>query len=242
MKRAKPTVVLLALGALVLAGCGGGQPTAAAATTEATNPPGITARGTGTVTGTPDTVTVVLGVQTRDDSATSALDANTAQATALIDVLKDAGVAAEDLQTSGLSIHPTYDSPSGRITGYEVTNQVTATVRDISAAGALIDAAAAAVGDAVRVQQLSFSIDDDSALRAQARADAVRRALAQAAQMAEAAGVSLGPIRSVREVPTDPPTPYALDGAAAAERAAVPLEPGTQELSVVVEVVHGIDA
>lgn len=43
-----------------------------------------------------------------------------------------------------------------------MTNQVTAKLHDIGGAGGLIDAASAAAGDAVRVQQLSFSIDDDS--------------------------------------------------------------------------------
>lgn len=41
----------------------------------------------------------------------------------------------------------------------------------------------------MRVEQLEFSIDDDSAVRAQARADAVRRAVDQAEEMAEAVEV-----------------------------------------------------
>ncbi|MGH3883095.1 MAG: SIMPL domain-containing protein [Pseudonocardiaceae bacterium] len=189
-------------------------------------------RGVGTGAGTPDTVTVVIGVQTRGQSAKGALDANNAQATTLIDVLKSNGVAAADLQTSQLSVNPTYDSASGRITGYEVTNQVTAKLHDIGAAGGLIDAAGAAAGDAVRVQQLGFSIDDDSAVRAQARADAVRRAQAQAKQMADAAGVRLGRIHSVTEVPVNPPSPFSRDSAPA-EAATVPIEPGTKELTVI---------
>jgi uncharacterized protein len=59
-------------------------------------------------------------------------------------------VAAADLQTSQLSINPT-STPNGRINGYDVTNLVTATLRDIGGAGGLVDAAAAAAGDAVRI-------------------------------------------------------------------------------------------
>ncbi|HKR52012.1 MAG TPA: SIMPL domain-containing protein [Pseudonocardiaceae bacterium] len=240
MKRALSRVTVLALVVPVLAGCSGGnQPAAPSA--GSTVQAGITARGLATVTGTPDTVTVVIGVQTRGPSAKGTLDANSAQATALIDALKAKGVTAADLRTSQLSINPTYDSATRRITGYEVTNQVTATLRNISGAGELIDAASAAAGDAVRVQQLGFSIDDDSASRAQARADAVRQATAQAKQLADAAGVTLGRLHSITEVPVNPPGPVFRDSAPAADAAAVPLEPGTQKLTVMVEVVYDID-
>jgi uncharacterized protein len=226
---------ILVLAALALPGC----TAAAAAPSPPGEPPAITARGTGTVTATPDTATVVLGVQTRDGSARAALAANSERAAAVIGVLEGAGVATADIRTSQLALHPTYGPETARITGYEVTNQVTVTLRDIAAAGTVIDQAAAAAGNAVRVQQIDFSIADESAARAQARADAVRRALAQTEQLAEAAGVELGAIRSIVELPADPPVPF---GERADAQLAVPLEPGTQELRVVVEVVHGIAA
>jgi uncharacterized protein len=130
MKRGLRSVAIVALGALALAGCSAGN--ARTAPTAATV---ITTRGVGMATMTPDTVTLVIGVQTRDQSAKAALDANTAKATALINVLKSKGVAPADLQTSQLSVNPTYDSATGRITGYEVTNQVTAMLHDVGAAG-----------------------------------------------------------------------------------------------------------
>ena len=141
------------------------------------------------------------------------------------------------MRTSRLSVDPTFDN-AGRITGYEVTNQVTVTIRDIAAAGGIIDAAARTVGDAVRVQSLSFAIDDSSALLARARADAVHKAQEQARQLAEAAGVDLGAIRSITETSAggQPPTPFP----SAAEQA-VPISPGTQRLSVTVEIVYEID-
>lgn len=235
MKRALlPAVGLV----LALAGCAapGQLGSAAPAPT-----PGISARGVGTVSGTPDTLTVVLGVATTAPAAAEALADNTARSTALIEVLRDSGVAEEDLRTSGLSIFPSYSPDGGTVTGYEVSNQVTATLRDLAGAGALIDAAAQAAGDAVRVQQISFSIDDDSEQRAAARADAVRRAEAQIEQMAEAAGVSPGALLSITEIPGETgPQPYAADAFAAQESAAVPLLPGSQDVSVVVEVVRAV--
>lgn len=199
----------------------------------------ITAQATGTVTGTPDVVTISLGVSTTSASAQSALDENNRLATDLIAVIKDSGVAPEDLQTSQLSINPSYDD-KGAVTGYQVNNMVTATLRDIAKAGALIDAAGKAAGDAVRVQQLSFSVDDDSTLRANARADAVRRAQAQAQQLAEAAGVALGPLHSITEAPLNNARVYAAEMVTDSAAGAVPIEAGSQELTVSVQVVYEI--
>lgn len=231
----RAALTLLALSTLALSGC-----SAAAATPPGSAaPPAITARAVGTVVAAPDTTTVVLGVETRDRSATAALAANSERANAVIGVLQGAGLAPADIRTSQLSVYPTTAPETGRITGYEVTNQVTATLHDIAVAGTVIDQAAGAAGDAIRVQSIDFSIADESAARAEARADAVRRALTQAQQLADAAGVGLGPVRSIVEVTGEPPMPYRAE-ADLAQRAAVPVQPGDQELSVTVEVVHEI--
>jgi len=229
--------LLLSLTALALAGCAGPTPITGPAGSAPV--PGISARGVGTVPATPDTLTVVLGVATSAPAAAVALEDNSTRSAALVEVLRGSGVAEADLRTSGLSILPGY-APDGTVTGYEVSNQVTATLRDLAGAGALIDAAAQAAGDAVRVQQITFSVDDDSAQRAAARADAVRRAEAQIAQMAEAAGVSTGGLLSITEIPSEAgPQPFAADALAVPE-SAVPLLPGTQDVSVTVEVVRAV--
>ncbi len=238
---APQTAVVKPAADAVFSGSTAGAPTLAGATIAAD--PGarlITAQATGTVTGTPDVVTISLGVETRSPSAQTALDDNNRLATDVINVVKEKGVAPEDLQTSQLSIYPSYDD-KGTVTGYQVTNMVTAKLHDIAGAGALIDAAGQAAGDAVRVQQLSFSIDDDSDLRANARADAVRLAQAQAKQLADAAGIALGPIHSITESPIAgamvyPQAAMATDSAAGS----VPIEPGSQQLQVTVQVVYEI--
>jgi len=238
--RTRPVLTALLAGA-VLAGTAllAGFATGATPELGRPAPPSVTARGVGTVRGAPDTLTVALGVQTRAASAAAALADNSTRTTGLLDVLRGRGVADADLRTSRLSINPTYDQ-NGGITGYEVTNEVTATVRDIAGAGALVDAAAQATGDAARVERIAFAIDDDAEPRARARADAVRQAVTQARQLADAAGVTLGPILSIMEVTAgEPPQPAARDSAVAAS-AAVPVEPGTQDVSVTVEVVHAV--
>jgi uncharacterized protein YggE len=248
-RRSLTVAAVAAVGVFLLAGCGSGGERAAGAAPAAgvstdNGRPSIAARGVGMVKGTPDTLRVVLGVETRSASAKDALAANNDKANALVDTLKSKGVEAKDLQTSQLSINPTYDDKGQRITGYQVNNTVTATLHDIAGAGALIDAAAGAVGDAVRVQSIGFSIDDDSALKAEARTQAVHLAQLQAEQMAKAAGVKLGAIRYISEVPANSPMPYydqaSLGRTAAPGAAPAPILPGQQELSLTVDVVWDI--
>jgi uncharacterized protein YggE len=243
MKRILPGVAVLAFGALILSGCANGtsRPAGAATTPAgATDTHNVTTRGVGTADGVPDTLTVIIGVQTRGASAKGALEDNNKKANALVQTLKSKGVAAKDLQTSELSIQPTYGNTGLQITGYQVSNMVTATLRDLAHAGALIDSAAAAAGDAVRVQQLSFSIGDDTAVRAKARVRAVQQAQAQADQMAKAAGAKLGRIRSITELPESGPTPY-LAFAAEAKAPCAPIQAGQLDLRVTVEVSYDLD-
>ncbi len=269
MKRLSLVAAISTAGVLTLAGCsaagdsgaasstsggqapvsvaaGAGQPqvglAAAAPASEtgaASERNSITAQGVGKITGTPDVLTISLGVETRAASAKDALEQNNTAAAGVIAVLKDSGVAPADLQTSQLSVYPTY-SDKNDITGYQVTNSVTAVLRDIASSGAVIDAVAQKAGNAVRVQQLSFSIDDDSALRAAARADAVKQAQAQAKQLADAAGVQLGAVHSIVESSGSEPMPVYAAADSAGAPSPAPIEPGSQELSVVVQVVYDI--
>lgn len=201
----------------------------------------ITVTATGTATGTPDTLTVQLGVQTQAKTAAAALDANNTKATALIAALTKQGIAKKDLATSDLAIYPTYSENGTAITGYQVTNTVTATLRNVDKAGAVIDAAARAAGDAIRLNQVGFSFDDDTALRAAARADAVKNAMAQAKQLAAAAGVAVGPVLSITEdvvMPGPQPLPARLEAADAG--AAMPVLAGEGQLTITVQVVVSI--
>jgi len=208
----------------------------AQSTSTATGNGVITSQGIGEVIGTPDVVTISLGVQTDASTASVALADNSTRAAAVIKVIKASGVADTDLHTSQLSINQTSDK-DGKVTGFQVSNMVTAKLHSIFAAGPLIDAA----GNAIRVQQLSFSIDDESTLIASASADAVKKAQTQAEQLAKAAGVTLGKIKSIIENPTaDQNLGNKQFYAAAAFPAAAPIESGSQRLNVTFQVVYEI--
>lgn len=223
-----------AVALVVLVGAG----TFAAPAGAATATRRVTVTATGEAKGTPDVADVTIGVSARGKTASEALDTANDRAAKVIGALKDGGVADDDIQTSGLSVNPTYDDNSA-ITGYEVSNTVTARLRDVSKAGSVLDAAARVAGDEIRVQGISFGIDDDSALLATARQRAVKRARAQAEQLADAAGVELGDVRTIDE--GSPVVPFDSRQVTAADAASsVPIEPGTQTLSIQVTVVYAI--
>ena len=152
----------------------------------------------------PDTLTMTLGVESRAPSAQAALAQNSDRSTKVIEALKASGVAPKDLQTTQLSLNPTFNR-QGRIDGYSVSNMVTAKVHDVANAGTVVDAAAAQAGDDIRVQGVALSIEDTGKLVAAARADAVTRARTQARQLARAADVRLGPVEKITERRAAPP-------------------------------------
>jgi len=206
-------------------------------------PRAITVQATGLVRGTPDVLELMLGVDTRGKTAGEALAQNNKLTVGVLKVLDDAGVGDKDIQTSNLSISPVYDDDGEVVIAYEVSNHVVATLRDLSKAGEVVDAATKAAGDEIVVQGLYFSIDDNSGLVAQARADAVKRAKTQAQQLADAAGVKLGELQSlVEESSPVGPVLEAQERAPAPSSgdASVPIQPGSQQLSVNVTLVYSI--
>jgi uncharacterized protein YggE len=120
-----------------------------------------------------------------------------------------------------------------------MSEQVQVTVRDLDAAGGIVDAATAA--GATNVNGISFEVDDPARAETDARTSAIRAAHDKADAMARAAGVSLGAVVSISETssPIPYPVPYAVDGGARAD-VATPVQPGTQDVQASVTVVYAI--
>jgi hypothetical protein len=232
---------LLGLSQATVPSAAAGTSSRASLTAAATGGTRITVTGTGTVTGTPDQLLLSMGVQTSGASVSSALAAANHAVRAVAAALRHGGVAAADIQTSGLSIQPNY-RPSGAPSGYAVSESVNVTLRNLASAGNQISAAARAGGNATVVDGVSLNFGDSTTLLAAARGRAVTDAKAKAAAYARAIGRPLGPVVSVSEATSPPPEPfYGSEGIAAAPRsAAVPVHPGSQHLSVTVTVVYGL--
>jgi len=200
----------------------------------------ITVTGNGQVMGTPDTATFSIGVSSKAGSATTALEQNNAKVQTLETALEAQGVAAKDVQTSWLNLSTNTDS-HGNVTGFTADNQLSVVSHDLAKLGSVLDAAVHATGDGVTFDGISFSISNDSALLASARAQAMVAARTQADQLATGGGLTLGPIVRVtdQENAQSPVNFYGGVGRfAASASAAVPIQTGQQQISVQVTVVY----
>jgi len=196
----------------------------------------ITATGDGTVTTVPDHASFQFGVTTQETDAQDALSRNAAAANAVVAALRSAGVADSDLQTTEVSLSPVTDPGGTRIVAYTASNTVSARVA-LARAGALVDTAVAAGADTVEGPLLDSS--DQSALYDQALGKAVTNARDKARALAQAGGVTLGPIQSIAESGSSVPLPYGA-GFAAAASPSTPVEPGTQEVDASATVTYAV--
>ncbi len=201
---------------------------------------GISVSGVGTVTGTPNLLRLQTSIDvTRPDVKTALQTANATMA-AVQQALKADGVAAADLQTSGLYVQPNYDysNNSRRLNGYSVSENLSIVLRDLSKAGSTINDAAQAGGDAMQIGGASLDLSGDDALVAAARQQAFDDAKAKATAYAKAAGRPLGPVTSISETQNSNPMPYPYAMAASAPAAgqAVPIQAGSQDVTVNVSV------
>jgi uncharacterized protein len=209
---------------------------------DGTSASGIAVSGTGEVLGTPDTLQMRFGVSVLRPTVDQAVRDAANLGDGLVGSLEAGGVASDDIQTANYSISPEYDysSDQRRLVGYRVDNTVIAKIRDLDAAGSVIDSAVASVGDEIQVSGVSFSIEDDTELIAAARTAAWEDAQAKAQQLADLAGVTLGKAVTINESFANvPPVPvyrdYAFDevGGALAE---TPIEAGQQQVAVTLQV------
>jgi uncharacterized protein YggE len=236
--RWKPIAAVVAAATAAFA-LGGHAAGATAPPTSEPSPPSAGSEGTITVTaeGTvrvePDTAVVSLGVQANAPTGAEAMEQINASSTALTEALVAAGIPAEDIQTSGLSLFSTTDE-TGEITGYQASANVNVVVRDVTAVGSTIDAAQQAAGPGFTIGGVSFSFADPEAVLEQARIRAVELAQTKAEQYAAAAGVTLGSVVSISEQASSPPVIFADTAMAVSEAAGPSISPGQLDLSVLV--------
>jgi uncharacterized protein YggE len=196
----------------------------------------VTVNGTGVVTTTPDRAELGFGVVSQGQTARAAIAANGTAANRIVAALRAAGVAAADIQTQQVSLEPHYTEDEQRITGYTAHTAVSAAIRQLARAAAVIDAVVAAGANSVSGPMLTRS--DATTLYRDALAEAVEDATGKAGVLAAAAGVRLGAIVSVVEAGASPVTPVAERMAAAD---APEIEPGTQQIAAMVTVTFAID-
>jgi uncharacterized protein YggE len=207
---------------------------------------GLSVSGEGRASGAPDVVLLGLGVSAKAATVKAANSRTQEAISDLLDSLEDNGVQEKDIQTSQFSVYPEYDYRNGEqiLTGYRVSHMLQVKLRDIDKAGEVIDDAVEAGGDLLQVQSISFTIDDTTALRSEARAEAVADAQAKAEELATLVGVSLGkPTYITESISTPYPQPYydRTYGIGMEEAAVTEISPGELEVVVSVYITYAID-
>jgi uncharacterized protein YggE len=198
--------------------------------------------GHGSVNVVPDTAQITIGVDVTLPTLEEAQAESERQSNAIIESIKANDVADEDVQTSNYSVFVVrnYDqngTPS-EIIGYQITNQVNVTIRDVNAVGVILTAAIEA--GANNIWGISFFVDDQTAAASEARVLAVEDARRKAEELAAATGMSLGRVLAISEGTQAPQFPVMYGGAgqrAADINSAAPIEAGTNEVVVDVQIV-----
>jgi uncharacterized protein len=195
---------------------------------------GVTVSGTGRAGAPPDVVRIDLAAESSAVAVHAALAAATAGLATMREALTSAGVQASDVRTTDTAVHVDH-GPGGRPQGYVARLGLSATVRDVAAAGTVVQDVLSRGGETARLSGLSFSHSDPSALLATAREAAFADARDKAETYASLSGRTLGEVSAVEETGGGAvPLPRAMAMAASAADFAV--EGGVQEVSVSVVV------
>ena len=163
----------------------------------------ITVNASATVVAEPDMGTIRFGVVTNAREVAAASSANAAEMERLTRALTQAGIDEKDLSTSGYYVGPVYDYTAQdedgayRLKGYEVSNTLSVTLRDITRAGAIIDLALA--NGANNCSGITFSSSHAQEAADQALLAAIAEGKRKAALIAQGCGGQLGDLQSVTE-------------------------------------------
>ncbi len=252
----KPLIFLLAVLPVIVSGVAGceslspptsvsGVPATASGIFNQQNT-GIWVTGEGKVSVVPDVAVLSLGVEAQAESVAEAQSQAATAMTAVTAELSRFGVAEKDIKTQYFSIAPVrrWSEKDGQevLIGYRVTNTVSAKVRQMENTGAIIDAAATAGGDYIRINSISFTVDNPSAHYDGARVKAMADAKTKAKHLADLANVKLGRPTYISESVASPPVVRDFYPEAAMPAApATPISPGETEIRLSVQVVYSIE-
>src|SRR3989344_6709963 len=181
----------------------------------------ITVSGKGEAFAKPDTATFSFTVEKEAKVVADAQKASDETIKEALEFLKKSGVEEKDTKTTSYQIYPNYEYGSPVIcnqwgcppqkppviSGYKVSQTIEVKVRDIGKAGELLSGIGA-VG-VTNLSGLNFSIDDEDAIQAKARKEAIDKAEAKAKELSKQLGVKIVRVMNFSESGSYPPIFYA---------------------------------
>lgn len=161
----------------------------------------VSVSGKGEVIAVPDVALFTFGVTQEGKDVSDAQTKATEKINAALKYLKDNGVAEKDIKTVNYSINPVYDYTQGvcntfrcspgtqTLRGYEINQMIEVKVRKTEDAGKLLSGIGAQ--GVTNVSGLSFTVDNEDGIKAQAREAAINDAKAKAEVLAKQLGVKI---------------------------------------------------
>ncbi|ABF63317.1 protein of unknown function DUF541 [Ruegeria sp. TM1040] len=152
---------------------------------------------------TPDRAHITLGVRVEAKDAGAAMEQVSQRMQEVTARLGDSGIAAQDMQTEQVSLHPVWNQVTRdgdqmrEVTGFEASNLLRVTLQDLDAMGGVLDDVLAAGANEFR--GLTFTYSEREAAENLLRTMAYENAYRKAQQLAEASGMALGPVRDIRD-------------------------------------------
>lgn len=198
----------------------------------------------GTASATPDLARLSAGVVAQAETASQAMADQRSRMNRVMAEIRKIGIEARDIQTAGINLSPVYARGENRnapprISGYQATNRVNVTVRDLTRVGAGLDALVNA--GANDIGQVSFGLSNHAELVEKARTDAVAQLKKRRDFYADVDDLKLGRLISLSEGGGHHPRPQVMYAARAESmKADTPVAPGESELSVSLSAVYQI--
>lgn len=193
----------------------------------------VTVIGSGTVRVSPDVVRLDLRVGHDAADVAEALSGATRGITSVIEAVRAAGVADSDIRTLDASVNQRWDN-TGNPVGFTAQQQLGVMVRRLDATGEILAAGAAAVGNALLVDQVRLDVYARDDAQRQARDAAFANARSKAEQYAALAGAELGEVLGVAEfgaAPFGAQRQVKQSGAMAMAASGMPVEGGDLDVS-----------
>lgn len=159
----------------------------------------LSVTGNGTVLVESDLAIVTVGVQETSKDVLEAQSTVNEKIAAIKQALLDTGVEESEINTDSINIYANYDYSDNTevIVGYTARNSLSVRTTDMDNVGSLIDAAF--VAGANTLDNVQFTVQDDTQAREQALTMAVEDARRKADVLASAAGLQVASIESISE-------------------------------------------
>jgi hypothetical protein len=188
---------------------------------------------------------LTVGLEASAETPGASLGQVTEASRRVLAAAAERGIADDDVRTESVSVRADVEHPSPRVVGYTAGHSLGLRFTDIAEAPTVIDAITQAAGDALRMGGFGLSTADTAAARATAATSAVADARTRAGQLAEAAGVRLGPVIAIVDAPEGQPRTVmratSLGWSSQSADARLPVRPGTGEVTARVTVTFQLD-